>query len=271
LNDPFKLTEPSVISFSGGRTSAYMLYRILQSNDNTLPEDSLCIFANTGKEMEQTLEFVRDCSEHWKVKIHWVEFTSKEKGFNEVCFKTASRNGEPFEELINKKCKSGLPNPMFRKCTGELKVRTIHKFVQSKWKPKGLKHNENMDLMGIRADEMRRAAKVDRERVPLVSAEITKHDVGNFWKNNSFDLNLPNINGETIHGNCDLCFLKANGKIINLIREKPERADWWIKQEERMQDQFERFGMSYKKRKEFAVNQTEMFEFGESIPCYCGD
>lgn len=269
MNDPFKITEPSVISFSGGRTSAYMLYRILQSNDNTLPEDSLCIFANTGKEMEQTLKFVRDCSENWKVKIHWVEYRSSGKKFAEVDFNTASRKGEPFKEMI--KHYKYLPNSQSRHCTGQLKIRTIHRFVKEWWKPLGHKHNESMDLMGIRADEMRRAAKVDRERVPLVSAEITKHHVGNFWKNNSFDLNLPNINGETIHGNCDLCFLKANGKIINLIREKPERADWWIKQEERVQDQFDRFGMSYEKRKEFAVNQTEMFEFGESIPCYCGD
>ena len=271
MNDPFKIIEPTIISFSGGRTSAYMLYRILESNNNTLPENSLVIFANTGKEMEQTLEFVKRCSDEWNVKIHWVEFISQKPGFNEVSFETASRKGEPFELLINKKYKSGLPNPMFRKCTGELKVRTIHKFVQSKWKPIGLKHDENTDLMGIRADEMRRAAKINRERIPLVSAGVTKHDVGAFWKTNSFDLNLPNIKGETIHGNCDLCFLKANGKLMSLIREEPTRADWWIKQEERMQDQFERYGTSYKVKKEKALSQAELFEFGEDIPCYCGD
>ncbi len=270
MSDPFKIIEPSVISFSGGRTSAYMLYRILQSNKNTLPENSVCVFANTGKEMEQTLEFVRDCSEHWKVKIYWVEYSSDNLGYKKVNFKSASRNGEPFEALIKKR--KYIPNKIMRNCTIELKIRPIHKLVKKElWQGKGLSHNENMDLMGIRADEMRRAAKVDRERVPLVNAGVTKHHVASFWKNNSFDLKLPNINGETIHGNCDLCFLKANGKIQSLIREKPERADWWIQQETFVKDQFDRFGMSYKRRKEAAINQTEMFEFDDSIPCYCGD
>ena len=66
-------------------------------------------------------------------------------------------------------------------------------------------------------------------------------------------------------------WLKANGKLMSLIREDPTRADWWIKQEEQIKDQFDRYGTSYKIKKEKALSQTELFEFGESIPCYCGD
>ena len=62
MSNPFKIDGPTCISFSGGRTSAYMLWRVLQSNGG-LPADALVLFCNTGKEDEATLDFVRECAE----------------------------------------------------------------------------------------------------------------------------------------------------------------------------------------------------------------
>ncbi len=274
MKDPFIIDEPTVVSFSGGRTSAYMLWRVLQSN-NGLPDEAIVCFANTGKEEEATLEFVRDCSINWNVKIHWVEYRSNDQGFEEVTFETASRNGEPFEQLILKK--KYLPNPVTRFCTIEMKIRAIHKFLKSK----GWKHNENMDWVGIRADEPRRVAKIARERLPLVTAGITAKDVGKFWSEQSFDLKLPNINGKTLHGNCDLCFLKGAGQTLSLIAEKPERAIWWARMETLVQtsdktfgagDRFRKDRPSYKEMMNYAQQQTDFFGMDdESIACFCGD
>ena len=47
MSDPFKIIEPTVISFSGGRTSGYMLWRILQSNQG-LPDDAIVVFAKSS-------------------------------------------------------------------------------------------------------------------------------------------------------------------------------------------------------------------------------
>ena len=128
MSDPFKIIEPTVIRFSGGRTSAYMLWRVLQSN-NGLPDDAIVCFANTGKEEEATLKFVHDCEVNWNVPIHWVEYSVDDPKFKKVTFETASRNGEPFESLIiNKKY---LPNPVTRYCSIELKIRTISKYCKS--------------------------------------------------------------------------------------------------------------------------------------------
>jgi hypothetical protein len=275
---PYKIIEPTVISFSGGRTSGYMLWRILQEN-NGLPEDAIVVFANTGKEMEETLEFVRDCELNWNVPIHWVEHQWHEETklrFKKVDFKTASRNGEPFMSMIVETSKF-LPNPVARICTVNLKIKTITKYLKSL----GLDFKENMDWVGIRADEQRRAAKIDRERTPLVADGITKADVGKFWKEQSFDLKLPNNNGVTMHGNCDLCFLKPAHQILSLIREKPSRADWWIKAESSVQTSNKTFGEggrfrkdrpSYQQMKDYALSQTELFDMNEEgIACFCGD
>jgi len=274
MRDPFLIDEPTVISFSGGRTSAYLLWRVLQSNHG-LPDEAIVCFANTGKEEEATLEFVRDCSVNWNVPIHWVEYRANDPGFEEVSFETASRNGEPFEQLILKK--KYLPNPITRFCTVEMKIKAIQKLLKSK----GWKHNENMDWVGIRADEPRRVAKIARERLPLVTAGITAKDVGKFWSEQSFDLGLPNVNGKTLHGNCDLCFLKGAGQTLSLIAEKPERAIWWAKMETLVQTSNETFGNgarfrkdrpSYKEMMNYAQKQTDFFGMDEeSIACFCGD
>ena len=72
--NPFLITEPTSISFSGGRTSAYMLYKVLEAHGGKLPDDAIVCFANTGKEHDATLQFVKDCETNWNVKINWVEF-----------------------------------------------------------------------------------------------------------------------------------------------------------------------------------------------------
>lgn len=279
MSDPFLITEPTVISFSGGRTSAYMLWRVLQSNGG-LPADAMVCFANTGKEEEATLRFVQDCSEKWNVPITWLEYQNHEEPkqrFKVVTFETASRNGEPFFASIDQNGKPYLPNPIARICTTNMKIRVIHHYVKSL----GIKHNETSDWVGIRADEMRRAAKIDRSRTPLVAAGVTKKTVTEFWKAQAFDLGLPNMNGVTMHGNCDLCFLKPTHQIISLIREKPERADWWIAMENHAQSSNKTYGdgakfrkdrPSYAELKKFALNQGDMFDTDEeAIACFCGE
>jgi 3'-phosphoadenosine 5'-phosphosulfate sulfotransferase (PAPS reductase)/FAD synthetase len=128
LTNPFKITEPTVISFSGGRTSAYMLWRVLETNGG-LPEEAIVCFANTGKEEEATLEFVRDCEQNWGVEIHWLEYRNDEPSFERVAFATASRNGEPFEALIRKRITC--PTAWHGFAPLNLKIRPFRKYLES--------------------------------------------------------------------------------------------------------------------------------------------
>jgi len=226
--DPFLIHGPAVVSFSGGRTSAYMLRRIQQAHGGTLPDGVVVCFANTGREMPATLDFVRDCGATWGIAIRWLEFRARRTdGWEEVSHNSASREGEPFEALLA--AQSSLPNPVQRSCTTELKIRTIKRFVRSEL---GWDHWTN--IVGLRADEsgrVHRAQRETRERwtvaCPLHDSGVTQEDVLAFWRQQPFDLRLVGA----WEGNCDGCFLKSRGSITRVMTDHPERMAWWVRME----------------------------------------
>ena len=287
---PYKLSGTTVVSFSGGRTSAYMLRQVLDNNEDLT--DLVVTFANTGKEHPATLEFVQQCAERWSVPIVWLEFRDNEAGFAVVDFASASRQGEPFEALIRKR--KYLPNPVTRFCTIDLKIRIIHKYLRSL----GLSTEETpVDMMtGIRADEPRRVVKIRNRKstseskwaamaMPLADAGVGVQDVTDFWDAQHFDLLLPTINGRTLEGNCDLCFLKGANQVYSIIasdRGEPVRkADWWSRMERTAVSssgitgngalfRFDR--PSYQQMLDYSDTQIDMFaDHDEATACFCGD
>jgi 3'-phosphoadenosine 5'-phosphosulfate sulfotransferase (PAPS reductase)/FAD synthetase len=258
----FFMKETSVVSFSGGRSSGYMLYKILEAHNFKLPPYVKVIFANTGKEMPQTLDFVNQVSKQWGVNVVWLEYTGK-KQFAEVSYKTASRKGEPFAQLI--KDKNYLPNMMARFCTSELKVLTIERYMGG---------SDFITVVGIRGDEPRRVTKMrfkDNYLVPLADSGITESDVHKFWSNQNFDLEMPPAGINTL-SNCDLCFLKGYSIKQSIIEHNPLLADWWILQEKSINARFRNDQPSYEKMKLIASDQGQLFDFdNESIACFCGD
>lgn len=226
--NPYRIDGPALISFSGGRTSAYMLHQILSAYDGVLPCDIRVAFANTGKERDETLRFVHDCEAHWNVKVDWLEWRRGKPGYESVGFNSASRRGEPFAELL--RGKSFLPNWQARFCTQHLKVEVLNGFASSL----GFVAGEYAEVIGLRYDEgmrifkgMANAEKYGRQCLyPLSKARVTKADVMAFWSAQPFDLGL-----EPWEGNCDLCFLKGRGLRKRIIRDDPSKADWWAEQE----------------------------------------
>lgn len=283
---PYKITGTTVVSFSGGRTSAYMLRQVLDSNEDL--SDLVITFANTGKEHPATLQFVRACAERWSVPIVWLEFRDDEKGFAIVDFETASRDGRPFEDLIRKR--SYLPNPVTRFCTIDLKIRIIHKYLRSIGRST---EDDPVDMMtGIRADEPRRVAKIRNRKftseskhatmvMPLADAGVGVQDVGEFWQAQTFDLMLPTINGRTLEGNCDLCFLKGAKQVYSIIASDRSKGEWWARMERTAKSsagiigdgalfRFDR--PSYQQMLDYSNTQFDMFaDHGEAIACFCGD
>jgi len=258
--------EPTLVSFSGGRTSAYMLFKTLEAHDGQLPDYVKVCFANTGKEMQQTLDFVNECSLQWNVDIDWLEYTGK-KQYRLTDYNGAAKNGEPFDQLTTDK--KYLPNMVARFCTSELKVLTIHRYLSD------LCINEFQTMVGIRADEPRRVVKMRSKEdylVPLADEKITKEDIFNFWSQQPFDLEMPNRNGINDFGNCDLCFLKGGALKMSIIEQFPEKATWWAEQEKKIGGLFRSDQPSYERMQIIATDQGG-FDFGQdnSISCFCGD
>lgn len=222
--NPYLIEGPALISFSGGRTSAFMLLQILNAHGGRLPDDIVVTFANTGKEREETLRFVHECSVQWQVPVHWLEWRDAEPCFEEVGLNSASRKGEPFDAMILKK--KALPNGTQRFCTSTLKIEPMVAFMLSLGHAPGTYR----EVVGLRHDEGRRLltmyANNDRYGrqciAPLSKAKITKLDIMEFWRLQPFNLAL-----RSWEGNCDLCFNKGRAIRERICRDQPESAQWW--------------------------------------------
>jgi 3'-phosphoadenosine 5'-phosphosulfate sulfotransferase (PAPS reductase)/FAD synthetase len=264
-------TTPRVISNSGGRTSGYMT---LLEMERGLSSTDYVIFCNTGKEREQTLRFVYQQEKLLGVPVIWLEYCRFNK-WKRVSYETASRErhdkpGGPFAALLQKR--KFVPNPLTRFCTQELKIRVIRDFMISQ----GHRPTGWINIVGIRADEPRRHAngKESSDSLfevehPLYHAAITKRDVRKFWAQMPFDLQL-----QEHEGNCDLCYLKGKAKLLDLIHNDPEEAQWWIDAEEATGGTFSKRD-SYTDLRRRAVNQTTLdfwpTEAEQTLGCFCGD
>lgn len=255
--NPFYFSGPAIVSFSGGRTSGFMLRQIIEAHGGSLSDEIKVVFANTGRERPETLDFVQECSEAWRTPITWLEYDPdapyKTKMVNH---NSASRDGEPFATLIEKK--QFLPNPVTRICTAELKVKRIEAYARH-W----LDFSAWLNVIGIRYDEPRRVekllsgcsgcvkncgrAKGPQRLLPLHQAHIIEDDILAWWNRQPFDLQL-----EPHEGNCDLCFLKGAGKIRSIMQARPDLAAWWIAQESRQLGRTAQAGVFRKDRPRYA-------------------
>lgn len=213
--DKMNKNKRLLISFSGGETSAYMSHLLINSKNY---EEIIVIFANTGQENEETLQFVDSCDKLFGLNVVWLEakvFQGERKGtaYTVVDLDTASRDGGPFEEAIKKYGISNKANPF---CTRELKLRPITKYVRDL----GWKKGTYDTAIGIRFDEIDRMSSnfVENKIIyPLIENKVTKKEVREFWEKQPFRLQLHEH-----QGNCKWCWKKSKRKLLTLAVETPE-------------------------------------------------
>ena len=211
-----------LVTFSGGETSAFMGQWLNQKMRDKY--EMLFVFANTGVESNETLEFVHKCEKEFGLDIKWIEAKvyhnqRKSTGFKMVDYNSATRNTDwkkrtdtPFEEVVKK---YGIPNHSRLHCTRELKMNPIKNYAKSVW------GKEKYYLaLGIRIDEIDRMnAKKEELRLvyPLIQKDMqpmTKKHINFWWNQQPFRLNLKGY-----QGNCGACYKKSNNKLMQMVKD----------------------------------------------------
>lgn len=221
--------------------------------DNKREEyEMVVVFANTGEENEATLQFVHNCDVNFGFNTVWLEADvdpTPRKGTKAkiVSFETASRNGEPYENVIKK---YGIPNQSHPMCTRELKLAPMRYYIKNML---GWAGKDVFCAVGIRDDETRRVSKQKEDNnliYPLIEwLPSDKQDINDWWDEQSFNLNLKEH-----QGNCKWCWKKSNGKLFMVMDENPSYFDF----PERMEKLYKNVRAPYGERVFFRGNRDTL-------------
>lgn len=285
--NPYLLDLPAAISFSGGRTSGYLLRHILDAFGGQ-PANLVVSFQNTSAEHPKTYEFVERVAQEWDVEIIWLEMVLGKQGSGHkraedvmvVTPETARKDGEVFEDLIRNR--QFLPNPVMRFCTESMKVKALSQYIDrlpAFCEPQAEVYTH---AIGLRADEPRRVHRVLglREKLrqevvcPLFDAKVDKEAVLKWWSEQPFDLELPH----PAMGNCVGCMLKTRRQTEELMTVMPSAFDWWIRMEEEAVPggRFRKDRPTYATIRRIVKEQGWLFDPNgpddeSQIPCMCTD
>lgn len=260
-----------LVSFSGGETSGFMAQWISKHFEDKY-DSIVYVFANTGQENEETLDFVQRCDEYWKLNVQWVEasvfqFERKSSGYWLTDFDNAKRKGEPFEAVIQK---YGIPNQAFPHCTRELKQNPIKAFAKD-WFD-GQPYETAIGIRIDEADRMNAKAKENGFIYPLIDKNMipaTKPMINFFWRNMGWRLNLKGY-----QGNCITCWKKSDKKLYQIYKENPTAFDFMDRAERkypRIGAEFASEGKPYQIINNEHVVSFGKYSVGELLPKSTGD
>ena len=223
-----------IVSFSGGRTSAYMGWWLKHHTDHELK----FVFMNTGCEHEETLKFLDRCDKEWNLDLVWIEgvynHAGRGHGFGTthrvVDFKTAKCAHDtvdhPFEEAIKK---YGIPNASFPNCSMHTKEEPYNSYRRDN------KLGGWVSAIGIRADEFDRI-NPNHVKAKLIYPLVTMHpttenDIMHWWSRQDFNLGIHQF-----EGNCTWCWKKSFRKLATIAKDNPEHFDFPARMEKLYHD-----------------------------------
>jgi hypothetical protein len=229
-----------LVSVSGGRSSA-MMARHIQQSEKYKDFEKLYVFANTGMERPETIQFLKDMEDHWGLDLVKIEGVySEDMGvgikYKIVDYDTIDMNAKVFEESVkhyNKGSFDGLPYSKAPYCSQAMKQRPIDKLAKDVFGT-----TKYITAIGFRKEDMPKRInwidiKHDEKRIyPLLTdydEPVGVTDLGKFWNQQPFKLNISS------HlGNCELCWKKSDKVLVEAIQNGTRFVGWW----KQMEDQY---------------------------------
>lgn len=138
----------NVVSFSGGRSSAYLVH--LMKNQYT---DTDFIFMDTGAEHPKTYEFVKNIVKYWGIKLTCLRVVvnpelGQANSYRKITLDELKPDLQPFRDVCYK---YGTPYPHGAFCTRTMKFEPFERYCKDNYGK-----SNYQTWLGIRADEPKR-------------------------------------------------------------------------------------------------------------------
>ncbi|MEF1336328.1 phosphoadenosine phosphosulfate reductase family protein [Vibrio rotiferianus] len=212
-----------VVSFSGGRTSAVLVW-LMKIAMERYGWNVTFLFCDTGVEHPNTYKFIRDIIKFWGIEL--VILRAKvnpvlgEGNSYEVYEPKDLMNSavmEPFQPFMDMMIKYGTPSISGPYCSERMKKDVCQAYCNDH-----IGRNNYVTWLGMRSDEPDRLTPKDGIKYLADLLDIEKSDVLRWWKQQPFDLDL-----EEYDGNCIYCVKKSTQKLAAAIRSNPGFFQMW--------------------------------------------
>ena len=211
-----KAIKTHVVSFSGGRTSAYLVH-LMEEKRKEEGWDVKFIFMDTGAEHPATYQFIRDVVASTGIELTCLRTVfnpelGKANTYQIIPLSECKPDLQPWRDMLSKYSTPYNPSGAF--CTDRMKLVPYTKYCNETFGREGY-----TTWLGIRADETKRLKP--REHVDYLASisDFDKQDVFEWWDEQPYNLGI-----EDPLGNCVFCIKKGTNKIAIAERYEPEMA-----------------------------------------------
>jgi len=218
-----------VVSFSGGRTSAYLCALMIEKFGR---ENVDFIFMDTGFEHPKTYEFIKNVNKYFNLNLTCLRGDFSKPLGDGVDYKIVSIDEcgtdlIPFQGMMRK---YGVPYIGGMFCTDRMKLQPFKKYCNDAYGK-----NNYETWLGIRIDEPKRLTEKKGIKYLAEISDFEKQDILSWWKKQPFDLQI-----DEWLGNCVFCPKKSNLKLVAAQRDEIEIYFKWL---ESLHSKFVRVGL----------------------------